>query len=215
MTFDRVFDEHPWKSAEAQLNNIGVRDVERALSKVGKLSPFDFLALLSECAKPYLEDMAQLSYSLTRKRFGKTMQLYAPMYLSNECQNICTYCGFRYDNALKRKTLSDEEILAEASEIKRHGFDHILLVTGEAQKTVGMSYFLRALELVRPLFSNISFEVQPLDEEDYRTLSQEGVHSVLVYQETYHEDRYRLHHPKGKKSNFRYRLETPERLGRA
>ncbi len=215
MNFDKVFDAHPWENVEAYIRGISVRDVESALSRVGKMSPYDFLALLSPEAKPYLEEMAQLSFALTRKRFGKTIQMYAPLYLSNECSNICTYCGFRYDNDLKRKTLSDEEILAEAHEIKRHGFDHLLLVTGEAQRTVGMPYFLRAIELLRPLFSNISFEVQPLDQPEYETLSKEGVHSVLVYQETYNEKQYRVYHPKGKKSNFRYRLETPERIGRA
>jgi 2-iminoacetate synthase len=38
---------------------------------------------------------------------------------------------------------------------------------------------------------------------------------VLVYQETYHRAEYKKHHPKGKKSNFDYRLETPDRLGEA
>jgi 2-iminoacetate synthase len=95
------------------------------------------------------------------------------------------------------------------------GYDHVLLVTGEASQTVGVDYFRQALQLIRPYFANISMEVQPMDEGEYAELIQQGLHSVLVYQETYHREDYKLHHPKGRKSNFDYRLETPDRLGRA
>ncbi len=97
----------------------------------------DFKALISPAAMPYLEEMAQLSHRITQKRFGKTIQMYAPMYLSNECQNICTYCAFSLDNKIKRKTLGHGEILLETAAVKAMGYDHILLVTGEANKTVG------------------------------------------------------------------------------
>jgi 2-iminoacetate synthase len=95
------------------------------------------------------------------------------------------------------------------------GYEHVLLVSGEANQTVGTDYFIKALQVVRPHFANISMEVQPLEQEDYERLIQEGLYSVLVYQETYHREDYKLHHPKGKKSNFNYRLDTPDRLGRA
>ena len=163
----------------------------------------------------YLEQMAALSSQITAQRFGKTIQLYAPLYLSNECQNICNYCGFSLDNKIKRRTLSGSEILAEAAYLKAEGFDHVLLVTGEAAQTVGVPYLKKALQLLRPLFSNISMEVQPLDQDEYEELIDEGLYAVLVYQETYHQEDYKKHHPKGKKSNFHYRLDTPDRLGRA
>ena len=175
----------------------------------------DLKALISPAAAPYLETMAQMSHRLTIKRFGKVMQLYIPLYLSNECQNICTYCGFSYDNKIRRRTLSAGELLKEADVIKEMGYEHVLLVSGEANLTVGVDYFMKALQVVRPHFANISMEVQPLDQEDYEQLIQEGLHTVLVYQETYHREDYKLHHPKGKKSNFGYRLETPDRLGKA
>lgn len=72
-----------------------------------------------------------------------------------------------------------------------------------------------AIRLARPFFSNISLEVQPLEQKEYEALIEEGLNTVLVYQETYHRENYRLHHPKGKKSNFNYRLATPDRLGLA
>ncbi len=189
--------------------------MEVALNRNGKRTLEDFKALISPAAINYLEQMAQLSHRLTQKRFGKTLQMYVPLYLSNECQNICTYCGFSLDNKIPRRTLTDEEILKEVSVIKSLGYDHVLLVTGEANKTVGVSYLANAINLVRPFFSNISIEVQPLEQDEYEYLGSLGLHSVLVYQETYHRENYSAHHPKGKKSNFSFRLDTPERLGKA
>jgi 2-iminoacetate synthase len=189
-------------------------DVERALA-APRRSLEDLKALLSPAALPYLEQMAQLSHRLTLQRFGNTIQLYIPLYLSNECQNICTYCGFSLDNKIHRKTLNEAEILQEVKAIKAMGYEHVLLVTGEAWQTVGVDYFKAALQLVRPHFSHISMEVQPMDEAEYAGLIPLGLQSVLVYQETYHRADYKLHHPKGRKSNFDYRLETPDRLGRA
>jgi 2-iminoacetate synthase len=158
--------------------------------------------------------MAQLSHQRTVERFGRTMQLYAPMYLTNVCANICTYCGFSAQNKIPRKALNDAEILAEAEVLKRHGFDHVLLVTGESSR-YGRDYLAHALRLLRPHFSNLSIEVQPLDTEEYAALTHDGLSTVLVYQETYDAAVYPLHHLKGPKSDMRYRLETPDRLGRA
>jgi len=127
---------------EEQKNSIHSKtskDVEHALASK-KRTLEDFKALISPAAIPYLEQMASLSHDLTTKRFGKTIQLYAPMYLSNECNNICTYCGFSLDNKVKRKTLTDAEILKEVEFIKAQGFNHILLVTGEANHTVHVNY---------------------------------------------------------------------------
>src|SRR5690606_5494188 len=111
------------------------QDIQLSLNR-DKRTLSDFLRLLSPAAEPYLEQMAQLSQQLTQQRFGKTIQLYAPLYLSNECQNICTYCGFSLDNKIKRKTLSNAELLIESMALKDMGVNHILLVSGEAEKKV-------------------------------------------------------------------------------
>jgi len=215
MSFESVLDTYRWGDVTARITAVTPRDVERALKASGRRSFEDFLALVSPAARGYLPLMAEESRRVTQRRFGKTIQLYAPMYLSNECQNICTYCGFSFHNKIARKTLTDEEILNEIAVIKSYGYDHILLVSGEAQKTVGSDYFENAVRIMRPHFSHISLEVQPLEEGEYRRLMDAGVQTVLVYQETYNRERYKSYHPKGKKSNFSYRLDTPERLGRA
>lgn len=213
-TFKSVFNQYNWDTTLQSIFEKTSEEVEQALGKE-KLELEDFKALISPAAKPYLEQMAQKSRMLTKKRFGNTIQMYAPMYLSNECQNICTYCGFSLTNKIPRRTLTDAEILKEVAFLKDKGYDHILLVTGEANKTVGVEYIKNAIQVIRSQFSNITIEVQPLDQEEYELLIENGLYAVLVYQETYHKEEYKKHHPKGKKSNFEYRLDTPDRLGKA
>jgi 2-iminoacetate synthase len=214
-SFSDVFNTYNWDNVLQDIYAKTALDVRAALNNADHCSLEDFKALLSPAALPFLEEMAQISHAKTQKRFGKTIQMYVPLYLSNECQNICTYCGFSLTNKIPRKTLTDTEILKEVAVIKAMGFDHVLLVTGEANQTVGVDYIQHAMQLIRPYFSNISMEVQPLLQPEYEQLMQEGLNAVLVYQETYHEAAYKTHHPKGKKSNFEFRIETPDRLGKA
>lgn len=212
--FSSLFVNYSWKETSDSIYAKTAQDVETALAKDTRTLE-DFKALISPAAAPYLEQMARLSQARTLKRFGKTMQLYVPLYLSNECNNICTYCGFSYDNKVRRKTLSPIEIMQEVAVLKEMGYDHVLLVTGEANQSVHTDYFKKVLELIGPHFSHIAMEVQPLELEDYQELIPFGLNTVLVYQETYHREEYKKHHPRGKKSNFDYRLETPDRLGKA
>ena len=216
MNFVERFNETSWDEISRTILSKTGKDVELALAKPkGRLNLEDFKALISPSASSFLEAMAQKSHQLTVERFGRVQQLYAPMYLSNVCSNVCTYCGFSATNRIPRKILSDSEILDEYRAIKAMGFDHILLVTGEANRRVGLTYLQNAFRLAREYFSNISMEVQPLSQSDYAALIPYGLSSVLVYQETYHRSAYADYHLSGMKRDFDYRLETPDRLGRA
>ena len=213
-SFSEIFNGYTWEAVTEKIYSVTKNDVLSSLAKE-KRTIDDFLNLISPAAAEFLPEMANLSHEATKKRFGKTIQMYTPIYLSNECNNICTYCGFSFDNKLKRKTLTDAEIIQEIKAIKEQGFNHVLLVTGEANHTVHVDYFEKAINLIKPFMANISIEVQPLEQEEYERLQKLGVYSVLVYQETYNINRYKEYHPKGKKSNFQYRLETPDNIGRA
>ena len=214
-SFSNFLQQQDWCEHSLKLHDTDRRQIERALNREGHGGIEDLRALLSPLAeKSYLEEMACLSRSLTRKRFGKAIRLFAPLYLSNECNNICDYCGFSMDNKIARKTLNDAEILREAGILKKKGFDHLLLVTGESSRLVGVDYLSHALDLLRPHFANLSIEVQPLAIEDYDRLVNHGMHAVMVYQETYHQKSYAQHHIKGKKSNYNWRVDTADRLGR-
>lgn len=189
-------------------------DVELSLGKE-KRTLEDFLNLISPAAINYLEEMAAISNKTTQKRFGKTVQLYIPLYLSNICENNCVYCGFSSSNKIKRTILSKDEILKEVEILKSYGYEHILLVAGEAPKKVGVDFYLETIELIKPYFSQICIEVQPLEQDEYKQLIDAGLNSVYVYQETYHKGNYSSYHPSGKKADFDFRVNTPDRLGNA
>lgn len=203
-----------WEAIRLSLYSKTAADVERALAKP-QLDQGDIQALLSPAAADYLEPMAQRAYTLTRQRFGQAIQMYIPLYLSNLCSNECSYCGFSVNQPIRRLALSAEQIVREGAAIRSRGYQHLLLVSGEAETKVGAAYFRQALQLLRPQFAQLSLEVQPLTTAEYQMLVDEGLHAVLVYQETYQRAVYARHHLRGKKLDFDWRLETPDRLGQA
>ena len=214
MSFVKRFSQLNWNEISMSIYSKTAQDVERALCKP-KRDLEDFKALISPAADAYLEQMAQLSYSSTRKRFGNTMSLYIPLYLSNLCANACTYCGFSMENRIKRRTLTKGEIGDEVAAIKQMKFDSVLLVTGEHETKVGMHYFREMLPMIKRSFNYVAMEVQPLEQDNYVELKTLGLDAVMVYQETYHPSTYAQHHLRGNKTDFEFRLDTPDRLAKA
>jgi 2-iminoacetate synthase len=192
-----------------QIENTTERDVESVFGKE-ILTIFDIPILLSEKAKPYLHILKERALQLTRQRFGNNILLYAPLYLSNECVNDCEYCGYRVSKNRNKKTLSFDEVMVEADKLYNMGFRHILLVSGEAKKTVSLEYLRDiVLELARK-FPSVSIEVGPQSEDEYKILVESGLDGLTIYQETYDEEIYRRYHKKGPKSDYYRRLITPE-----
>ena len=190
------------------------QDVQAALAKT-RIDIMDLAALLSSHATEFLPRMAEKAGEITRQRFGRTTQIYAPLYLSNLCTNRCRYCGFSGDNRIIRRKLTIDEAEQEAMILRNRGFQHILLVTGEAPKAVGVDYLEEVALRLRDKFAALSIEVQPLEESEYARLFEAGITAVAVYQETYDRKTYREVHPAGKKKNYNYRLDTPARAAAA
>lgn len=214
MSFEQVLDNYDLAELEARIEIKTPADVEAALA-AAHLGLDDFMALLSPAAAAYIEPMAQRAHRLTVQRFGKTILMYAPLYLSNECTNGCRYCGFNAHNKVPRRTLTLDEIEAEARVLLERGFRHLLLVTGEAPKAADTDYLAAAVARLRPLFSSISIEVYPMDEAGYRQVVAAGVDGLTIYQETYDRTLYAEMHPFGRKRNFDFRLRAPEHAAAA
>ncbi len=179
------------------------------------LSRSDKVQRLADLLEPRsgsaLEQMAQEARSLTLKNFGRTMHLFAPLYLSNECINSCRYCGFSRDNPILRVTLEVDQVAAEARHLAAEGFRHILLVAGEHPKFVGRDYLADCVAKLAPLFSSIAIEVAPMTEADYRPIVAAGADGLVVYQETYDRGIYQSLHTAGPKRDFDERLDCAER----
>ena len=214
MSFLEIINRYDPQQVLEEIETRTAADVERALSGE-RLTPRDLQALLSPAAEPFLERMAQKAHYITQRRFGQTILLYAPLYLSNECTNGCLYCGFNATNKVPRKTLTMDEVERDARALLRQGFRHVLLVTGEAPDKVGNDYLAAVAEHIKPLFSSISIEVYPMEIDGYQQMVAAGVDGLTVYQESYDRELYAELHPFGRKRDYDFRLLTPERGGEA
>ncbi len=204
-----------WDSTTERIASMQESDVRRALTKQ-HLNVNDFMALISPAAEPYLEAMARLSRKYTEERFGRTMSMFIPLYITNACTNSCVYCGFHRTNPMARTILTEEQIEQECLAIKRLApFENILLVTGEHPAKAGVPYLKMAVSTVKRHFSNVKIEVMPLKAEDYEMLTHYGLNGVICFQETYHRENYKIYHPAGMKSNFEWRVNGYDRMGQA
>ena len=186
--FSEELEKYSWEDTTRQIYSKTTADVETALEKEHP-DIEDFMALISPAAEKYLEPMASLSQKHTLQRFGKTISMYIPLYITNSCTNFCVYCGFNHNNPLKRIILTEEEILNELHAIKKLGnFENLLIVTGENPKNAGV---------------------------DYKRLTRSGLNGVVCFQETYNRARYKVYHPQGMKSKFEWRLNGFDRMGQA
>ena len=185
-------------------------DVDRAL-RTARRGPAELAVLLSDAAAGRLEDLAQEAHRITVRRFGRTVRLFAPLYLSSECVSTCTYCGFSAGNDIVRRTLDPQEVRAEADLLVARGFRHLLLVAGEHARIVSKDYLVDCVRAVAPVVPEISIEVQVWDTDTYRRLVEAGCDGLVVYQETYDRHTYAAVHLKGKKRNYDWRLAAPDR----
>lgn len=214
MFFDEI-QIYDWDDTTRCISSKTAKDVEIALSKQ-HLTIDDFMALISPAGAAYIEPMAQLSHRYTMERFGKTISMYIPLYISNACTNHCVYCGFNHNNPIKRTTLTMEQIEEECKAIRKLGpFENLLIVTGEHPSIAGVDYIEQALQVARPYFNNLSIEVMPLKTDDYFRLTQSGLNGVVCFQETYNQHNYKNYHPKGMKSIYDWRLNGYDRMGQA
>ena len=185
-----------------KIENITGPEVERELSQTaGRYSLQRILTLVSPAARPYLEEMARQASRLTIQRFGRTIQLYAPLYVSNVCINSCIYCGYNRNTDFVRTRLPIDQAMADAEVIADEGFRHLLLVSGEDREFVTTGYLCELAGRLRDRFSSLSIEIYPMTQ--------------AVYQETYDRELYAQYHPAGPKRDYDWRLEAPDRFASA
>ena len=202
------------EAREQAIARTSAEDVAWALNKE-QLEPADFLTLLSPAAAPYLENMAQRAKELTNRYFGRAVNIFTPLYISDVCTNHCRYCGFKVENKQKRTHLTVDEAYQEALAIWKQGFQDILLLTGEAPGISTPEYIASAVRRIKPLFASIGIEVYSLTDEQYALMVNAGVNNMTMFQETYNPELYKYLHPAGPKSVYEFRLDAPERAGRA
>jgi 2-iminoacetate synthase len=200
------------------LGNVTSGKVKGVLAKIesgGTAAPEDITILTSPAAAEKLEAMARVAKNITLRRFGRTIQLYAPLYISNYCSNSCVYCGFNIHNVIVRRTSAREEILSEAGLLKTKHIFQLLLVSGECPNEVSVDLLEGLAKDLKEFFPSLSVEIYPLDTESYSRLCKAGVDGLTIYQETYDREIYGQVHPAGPKRNYQFRLGAPERGAQA
>ena len=214
MSFYEVIKEYPYDYVKDLIYNADENKIKNALYKE-RLTAKDLAYLLSPKAEIYLEEMAEISHNITCQRFGKTIRIYAPIYLSNYCTNSCIYCGFNRKNSIPRVALTLDEIKKEAEIVASHGIKNVILVTGDNIKKFSFDMLMQSVKLCAEYFPLVSIEVPSLTFKQYEELHNAGADGLTMFQETYIESLYPSFHPAGPKSDYLYRLDTPERAAAA
>ncbi|MGA2322958.1 MAG: 2-iminoacetate synthase ThiH [Sedimentisphaerales bacterium] len=213
---DRGLDGSGREIWTKRLGEITEDEVKWAISRKPGYYVLDrLLMLISPAAENYIEQMAQIAHQLTLQRFGKTVRLYAPLYVSNFCVNDCVYCGFNKSHKFPRIRLTIEQALAEAETIAKEGFKDLLLVSSEDKNFITVDYLAELASKLRPKFSSLSIEIYQMSAEEYAKLFAAGIEGVTLYQETYNRETYRKYHPAGPKADYDYRLSAPDSFGQA
>jgi 2-iminoacetate synthase len=209
MSFYYLFKQYSGINFEKRFSSVNEREIKRIINKES-INREDFLKLISPKSQPYLELMAQKAKKLSMNHFGKAVTLYTPMYLSNYCNNKCVYCSFNANHEIRRRRLTEEEIVREGDIISQTGLKHLLILTGSSRQATSVKYIKRAVELLKDKFESIAIEIYPLHRSEYKQLIEAGVDGLTIYQEVYNEEQYKKVHPSGPKMDYIFRLNAPE-----
>ena len=212
--FHQIMDSLDGPRIKKEHQNVTTGQVRALLEAVRSGSvpdPGDIPVLVSPAAGELLEPMAQLAKNITLRRFGRTIQLYAPLYISNYCSNSCSYCGFNVHNKITRRTSGREEIISEARLLNNRHISQLLLVSGECPAEVSVDLLEATARDLKGMFPSLSIEVYPMETPDYERLYKAGIDGLAIYQETYDREIYSAVHPAGPKRDYQYRLGAPER----
>ncbi|MBN2035689.1 MAG: 2-iminoacetate synthase ThiH [Chitinispirillaceae bacterium] len=210
MSFKSTIERYSGSDLASFFSSVSADRINAILHR-DQLRETDFLALLSPAAAPFIEEMAQRASDLTRRHFGNVIAVFTPLYISNYCDNTCSYCSFSRRQAIPRRHLSIDEIKKSAEKVSGSGIRHLLILTGESRQMAPPSYLEAAIKVLRDYFSSITIEVYPLTEDEYGALGKAGMDGLTIYQETYNRTRYHELHAGGPKENYDFRLTAPER----
>jgi 2-iminoacetate synthase len=221
---DFIDDQKIWE----QLNkweNPSREEVRRVLQKAEqcvRLDPEETAILLQNRDEGTIREMYELARQLKEAVYGDRIVFFAPLYISDECANDCKYCGFRSSNtAVRRKTLSWDEIEREVRIMIEEGQKRTVLVYGESPATA-IDFICETVKRVYDVktehgeIRRANINCAPLSVAELTQLKAAGIGTFQVFQETYHHPTYRTMHPEGTiKGHYRWRLYCMDRAQQA
>ena len=196
-----------------------VRDILVEARDLGGLRT-DQAACLLAASDPDLDlEIFAAARAVKADIYGNRLVLFAPLYITNRCQNDCLYCAFRASNSdLVRRDLTLDEIASETRHVLRQGHKRVLLVAGEHHAGgAGTGEVVRAIETIYGVseggasIRRINVNVAALDVEHYRELKRARIGTYQLFQETYHRTTYATMHPAGPKADYAWHLGAIDR----
>ncbi len=196
-----------------------VREIIKKAYELKGLSPDDVAVLLQTENDELIGEIQQAAHQIKKDIYGNRLVLFAPLYIANHCSNNCLYCGFRRDNKeLNRVALTMEQIKNEVKVLEREGHKRLLMLCGEHPARSSLDYFMEAIETAYSVkterggeIRRINVEIAPLEVAEYKQLKKTGIGTVVLFQETYHHETYKMMHPSGPKKDYARRLTAMHR----
>jgi len=179
-------------------------------------------ALLAPLSEDKLAALFNTARHVKEAVYGKRMVLFAPLYVSNLCANVCAYCAFSADNkALERRSLSHEELVQEVHSIQAMGHKRIMAVYGEhptwtPQATAASVAVISEVKTPpRGETRRVNVNCAPFDTDGFAELKKVGIGTYQCFQESYHRATYARVHHGGQKKDFAWRLLAMHRAQQA
>jgi 2-iminoacetate synthase len=196
-----------------------VREIIKKAYELKGLSPEDVAILLQTENDELIGEILQAAHKIKQDIYGNRLVLFAPLYVANLCANNCLYCGFRRDNKeLNRVALTMEQIAKEVQVLEREGHKRLLMLCGEHPTRSSLEYFMEAIETAYSVktekggeIRRINVEIAPLAVDEYKQIKKTGIGTVVLFQETYHHQTYKIMHPSGPKKDYANRLTAMHR----
>jgi 2-iminoacetate synthase len=214
--------DHDRISAELEKQpDVSPTHVREILSKAREtkgVGADDVLALLRVDDEDLLHEIFETARWIKNHIYGNRLVLFAPLYISNLCDNDCAYCAFRKANKdVVRKALTQEEIREETLALLGQGQKRLLMVAGESSTNEGLDYVFKSIKTIydtktpKGNIRRINVNIAPLTVDEFKKLHDCDIGTYQLFQETYHRDTYKRLHPRGPKSDYDYRITCMDR----
>ncbi len=202
----------------AEADPVRIREILSKARALNGLNAEDIAVLTGVQDPALLDELFRTAKQVKEIIYGRRMVVFAPLYISNLCQNECTYCAFRAKNkAVHRRALSQGEIAREIEILEKQGHKRVLLVAGESYPRQGFQYILDAIDRIYATtvgngeIRRVNVNIAPLTVEEFKQLKDAHIGTYQLFQETYHRDTYSKVHLGGKKADYDWRMTAIDR----
>lgn len=204
----------------SQIDSVSDLKIEQVLDKASHqkgLTHEDTAVLLAIRKEEHKTKLFSIAENIKKDIYGKRIVVFAPLYISDYCVNKCSYCGYQIDNKFPRRRLTQSELAQQVILLQKMGHKRIALEAGEDPVNCTLDYVLECLDTIyNTKYENgsirrVNVNIAATSVENYKRLHKAGIGTYILFQESYDEEAYQKHHPKGPKSNYDYHLNAMDR----